>query len=115
MFLGLGQELEGVVGGSGGPAENARHQMRIVADQLFHGRRPVVGHLEEQRSSGLGHACQRPSDQVVDERPDLVRRNRIEGAVKWIYLGLIFVSASLVGLAGHLGGKMVFGESYLPF
>lgn len=43
------------------------------------------------------------------------KRNALEGGPKWSYLGLILLSAALLTLSGHLGGKMVFGENYLPF
>jgi uncharacterized membrane protein len=43
------------------------------------------------------------------------KRSALKGGVKWIYLGLIFLSAALLALSGHLGGKMVFGVNYLPF
>ncbi len=43
------------------------------------------------------------------------KRNALEGGSKWTYLGLILLSAVLLALSGHLGGKMVFGENYLPF
>jgi uncharacterized membrane protein len=43
------------------------------------------------------------------------RRNRLAGAELGIYLLLILAAAALVGLVGHLGGKMVFGVDYLPF
>jgi len=42
-------------------------------------------------------------------------RNRIAGGVKWAYLGLILIASVLMMAAGHMGGKMVFGENYLPF
>jgi uncharacterized membrane protein len=41
--------------------------------------------------------------------------NALEGGSKWSYLGLILISAALLALSGHIGGKMVFGENYLPF
>jgi hypothetical protein len=40
---------------------------------------------------------------------------RIEGASKWAYLALLAMASGLIGFAGHLGGKMVYGPNYLPF
>jgi uncharacterized membrane protein len=45
----------------------------------------------------------------------LVRRNRFNGGVRWAYLALVLVAAMLIAAAGHNGGKLVFGESFLPF
>lgn len=45
----------------------------------------------------------------------LSRRNKIEGTVKWVYLGLILCSTVLIGISGHIGGKMVRGENFFPF
>jgi len=35
--------------------------------------------------------------------------------VRWTYLSFVAASAVLLLIAGHLGGKMVFGSDYLPF
>ena len=35
--------------------------------------------------------------------------------LRWLYLLLLSVCAVLLLVAGHLGGKMVFGQGYLPF
>lgn len=43
------------------------------------------------------------------------QRETLRGLRSWIYMSLIIVSVLLVLIAGHLGGKMVFGENYLPF
>jgi uncharacterized membrane protein len=45
----------------------------------------------------------------------LKRRNHLGGVVKLAYLVLVLTSVALVSVAGHIGGKMVFGENYLPF
>jgi len=45
----------------------------------------------------------------------LLRRNRLTGAWKWAYLVLLAGAAATITIAGHLGGKLVFGENYLPF
>lgn len=42
-------------------------------------------------------------------------RKRFAGAPKWSYLALVAISLALVSISGHLGGKLVFGDSYLPF
>ena len=44
-----------------------------------------------------------------------VRRGPLTGARKAAYLGFVFVGATLVLLGGHLGGRLVFGDAYLPF
>lgn len=33
-----------------------------------------------------------------------------ESSMRWIYIGLTLVMVAVVGLAGHLGGKLVFGS-----
>jgi uncharacterized membrane protein len=43
------------------------------------------------------------------------RPEPLTAAQGWIFRGLIAASTLLVLYAGHLGGKMVFGENYLPF
>jgi len=42
-------------------------------------------------------------------------RNNFAGALRWIYLAIMAVAAGLIGFVGHLGGKMVYGENFLPF
>jgi uncharacterized membrane protein len=42
-------------------------------------------------------------------------RKNLTGAVKWVYLALMVAAAGLIGFVGHLGGKMVYGENFLPF
>jgi len=39
----------------------------------------------------------------------------LSGTMRWVYLVLIAVATVLIGLVGHLGGKMVYGENFLPF
>jgi len=43
------------------------------------------------------------------------QRETLRGPRGWVYIGLIAASTLLVLIAGHLGGKMVFGENFLPF
>jgi uncharacterized membrane protein len=45
----------------------------------------------------------------------LWRRNRLAGAWRASYLGLVSAATVLVLVAGHFGAKMVFGPDYLPF
>ena len=45
----------------------------------------------------------------------LSRRNRLAGAWKAAYLVLLVGAVALLTYGGHLGGKLVFGEDYLPF
>ena len=45
----------------------------------------------------------------------VIKKNNLEGGVKYLYLLLILLAAALIGQTGHLGGKMVFGLEYLPF
>src|SRR5262249_53457882 len=47
IFLRFADQLERVVGRAGAAAENADYQVRVVADQLFHGLGPVIDHLQE--------------------------------------------------------------------
>lgn len=43
------------------------------------------------------------------------RKNRLEGIVGYIYMGLLIGAVVLAGIGGHLGGKLVFGPQHLPF
>jgi uncharacterized membrane protein len=45
----------------------------------------------------------------------LWRHGRISGAARILYLGLVSTAAALVLATGHQGGKISFGESFLPF
>jgi uncharacterized membrane protein len=40
---------------------------------------------------------------------------QFEKGLRWFYMLLLSVCALLLLVAGHLGGKMVFGQGYLPF
>jgi uncharacterized membrane protein len=42
-------------------------------------------------------------------------RKSFTGTVRWTYLALMTAAAGLIGFVGHLGGKMVYGENFLPF
>lgn len=44
-----------------------------------------------------------------------IRRNDLGGLFRVAYLSLLFAALITIGLAGHLGGKLAFGEGYLPF
>ncbi|MBI5508811.1 MAG: DUF2231 domain-containing protein [Deltaproteobacteria bacterium] len=43
------------------------------------------------------------------------RRPPLSGYWRLLYLGLLLMSTALVALGGHYGGKMVYGEAFLPF
>ncbi|RJO74291.1 MAG: DUF2231 domain-containing protein [Myxococcales bacterium] len=43
------------------------------------------------------------------------KKNRLDGAARWVYLALVFAATLAVSLGGHLGGKLVFGAEFLPF
>jgi uncharacterized membrane protein len=42
-------------------------------------------------------------------------KNQLTGKAGYLYLGLIILATLLIGAAGHIGGKMVYGPDYLPF
>ena len=42
-------------------------------------------------------------------------RKNLTGVVQWLYLAMMVAAAGLIGFVGHLGGKMVYGENFLPF
>jgi len=44
-----------------------------------------------------------------------VKRAGLKGTLRLVYLALIVVSLILVGLGGHHGGQLVYGEDYLPY
>ena len=41
--------------------------------------------------------------------------NKLDGPIKWVYLALLAITVGLVSFGGHLGGKLVFGDDFLPF
>ncbi|GAB4297912.1 MAG: hypothetical protein Kow0090_13240 [Myxococcota bacterium] len=45
----------------------------------------------------------------------LWQKNQPVGFLRWIYLAILFSSGLIIVFGAHLGGKLVFGESYLPF
>jgi uncharacterized membrane protein len=45
----------------------------------------------------------------------LFKRNQLRGFWKVSYISLIFAAVLLISVAGHVGGKLVFGENFLPF
>jgi uncharacterized membrane protein len=45
----------------------------------------------------------------------VVKRAGLEGTPRFAYLMLVILSLVLVGLGGHHGGQLVYGESYLPY
>jgi uncharacterized membrane protein len=45
----------------------------------------------------------------------VISKNQLPGARRWLYLALLMTAALLIGLTGHMGGKIVFGADFLPF
>jgi uncharacterized membrane protein len=45
----------------------------------------------------------------------LVRRQRLQGASRIVYLALVLVATGLVLVAADFGGRLVYGSDYLPF
>jgi uncharacterized membrane protein len=43
------------------------------------------------------------------------RQGPLAGRRRIVYVALLMVASVLVGLGGHWGGKLVFGDNYLPF
>jgi uncharacterized membrane protein len=44
-----------------------------------------------------------------------VLRNRWQGLIPWVYLGILMVGCGLLGYGSHLGGELVYGDEFLPF
>ncbi len=45
----------------------------------------------------------------------VLKGRNLAGVSRWIYLILVLGAAALVPLGGHLGGKLVYGDNFLPF
>ena len=45
----------------------------------------------------------------------VARPTSFNGVVRWVYVALVSGGALVCLYGGHLGGKMVFGEAYLPY
>ena len=45
----------------------------------------------------------------------LLRRDRLQGWWRVVYLSLVFAATGLVLLAADFGGRMVYGPDYLPW
>ena len=45
----------------------------------------------------------------------VLAKNRLTGPRRLVYLALVCLTFALVGLGAHLGGKLVYGDDYLPF
>jgi uncharacterized membrane protein len=43
------------------------------------------------------------------------RKDKLQGMAKTVYLGLLLLSMVLIGLGGHHGGQLVYGEDFLPY
>src|SRR5688572_11491027 len=73
VLLCIFEQMKGIVRRAARAAENSRHEMRIVRDQLLHRARAVIDHLQEERTRRARNASERACDQVVDESPDVGR------------------------------------------
>jgi len=45
----------------------------------------------------------------------LVKRDALDGKLRFVYLGLVVLSVLLIALGGHHGGQLVYGEGFLPY
>jgi uncharacterized membrane protein len=45
----------------------------------------------------------------------IIKRDRLEGAARWVHLALLLLAFFLVVMGGHHGGQMVYGEGFLPY
>lgn len=45
----------------------------------------------------------------------IVKKDKLQGVAKIIYLGLLLLSLVFIGLGGHHGGQLVYGEDFLPY
>lgn len=72
VFLGFGDELEGVVGGAGTAAEDADDEVGIEGGEFFHGFGAVVDDFEEKGASFAGDPGEGADDVVVDEAGEFV-------------------------------------------
>lgn len=43
------------------------------------------------------------------------KKNELEGVLRWTYLAMVSVTFFLVGWGAHLGGRLVYGDDFLPF
>jgi uncharacterized membrane protein len=75
---------------------------------------PVVERLSQHRTAALvaGGLCLAAA---ALRGLALARGWTLAGPLKAIYLLLVVLAALGVMVGGHLGGKMVYGEEYLPF
>ena len=74
VLLGLPQLIKSIISRSRRSAEDANDQRPIVGDELFHRRGTMVGHLQEQGSSGGCDTRQGASNVVVEKASQV--RNR---------------------------------------
>lgn len=45
----------------------------------------------------------------------IVRKRHMQGNERYAYLALLALADVIMGLGGHMGGELVFGDDYLPF
>ncbi len=67
MFLGIMDELEGIIGGASTSTQDPHDHIGIVLNELLHGTRSMVGYLEKNRTTCIRHAGQTSQNMVVDE------------------------------------------------
>src|SRR4051812_25249635 len=73
MLLRLLEQLERIVGGATGAAEDSCDEMRIVRNQFLHRGRTVIGDFQEYRARCGGYAGKRARDPVIDESAEIMR------------------------------------------
>ena len=43
------------------------------------------------------------------------KKNEIEGNLRWVYMAMVSATFLLVAWGAHLGGRLVYGDDFLPF
>lgn len=72
---------------------------------------PSADMVVQHRNLAIGAACACLAALAVR----FIRHNKLAGPFKVTYLSLLLAALVTIGLAGHVGGKLAFGEGYLPF
>ncbi len=75
IFLGIVNELEGIISGPCAPAQNAYNEVGVVLYKLFHETGAVINYLEKYRSGCLGNSCQSSNDIIVNKSAKLISWN----------------------------------------